>query len=140
MWHSCRCSTRICVRPCACSSSRPPPASRERSSSRGMKLPPLNPRDYQDIVRRALDEDLVNAAGDARDITTDSIVPATVRARGRFVPNADCVVAGLDVAAECFRALESDVQITVHHPDGAKCTSGTVVAEVLASARTLLVG
>jgi nicotinate-nucleotide pyrophosphorylase (carboxylating) len=105
-----------------------------------MKLPPLNPRDYQDIVRRALDEDLVNAAGDARDITTDSIVPATVRARGRFVPNADCVVAGLDVAAECFRALESDVQITVHHPDGAKCTSGTVVAEVLASARTLLVG
>jgi nicotinate-nucleotide pyrophosphorylase (carboxylating) len=113
--------------------------SRERLSLRGMKLPPLDPRDYQDIVRRALDEDLINAAGEARDITTDSTVPPSVRARGRFVLKTDCVVAGLDIAAECFRALENDTQITVHHSDGSPCTSGTVVAEVVASARTLLI-
>jgi len=64
-----------------------------------MKLLPLDPRDYQDIVRRALDEDLVNAAGDARDITTESTVPPEIRARGRFVLKADCVIAGLDVAS-----------------------------------------
>ena len=105
-----------------------------------MKLPPLDPRDYQDIVRRALDEDLVNAAGDARDITTESTVPPEIRARGRFVLKADCVIAGLDVATECFRALESDVHITIHHADGARCPSGTIAADVVASARTLLVG
>ena len=53
-----------------------------------MKLPPLDPRDCQDIVRRALDEDLIDAAG-------------------------------LDVAFECFRALEPEAEMTVHRGDGA---------------------
>jgi len=105
-----------------------------------MKLSPLDPRDYQDIVRRALDEDLVNAVGDARDVTTESTVPASVRARGRFVVNADCVIAGLDVAAECFRALEPDAEVAVHLPDGSRCDAGAVAADIVASARTLLVG
>jgi nicotinate-nucleotide pyrophosphorylase (carboxylating) len=105
-----------------------------------MKLPPLDPRDYQDIVRRALDEDLIDAAGDAKDVTTEATVPVAVRARGRFVVKADCVVAGLDVAFECFRALEPEAEITVHSSDGTTCRSGDVVAEVVASARTLLVG
>jgi nicotinate-nucleotide pyrophosphorylase (carboxylating) len=105
-----------------------------------MKLSPLDPRDYQDIVRRALDEDLVNAAGDARDVTTESTVPPSVRARGRFVVNADCVIAGLDVAAECFSALEPDAEVAVHLPDGSRCDAGAVAADIVASARTLLVG
>ncbi|OLE87469.1 MAG: hypothetical protein AUG08_11815 [Acidobacteria bacterium 13_1_20CM_2_55_15] len=46
-----------------------------------MKLPPLDPRDYQDIVRRALDEDLIDAAGDAKDVTAEATVPAAARAR-----------------------------------------------------------
>ncbi len=47
-----------------------------------MKLPPLDPRDYQDIVRRALDEDLIDAAGDAKDVTAEATVPAAARAGG----------------------------------------------------------
>jgi nicotinate-nucleotide pyrophosphorylase (carboxylating) len=105
-----------------------------------MKLPPLDPRDYQVIVRRALDEDLIDAAGDAKDVTTEATVPASVRARGRFVTKADCVVAGIDVAFECFRALEPDAELTVYSGDGAACRSGDVAADVVASARTLLVG
>jgi nicotinate-nucleotide pyrophosphorylase (carboxylating) len=105
-----------------------------------MKLPPLDPRHYQVVVRRALDEDLIDAAGNARDVTTEATVPASVRARGRFVIKADMVVAGLDVAFECFRALEPDAEMTVHCGDGAACRSGDVAAEVTASARTLLVG
>ncbi|HYU53147.1 MAG TPA: hypothetical protein VEK37_09400 [Gemmatimonadaceae bacterium] len=84
-----------------------------------MKLPPLDPRDYQDIVRRALDEDLIDAAGDAKDVTAEATVPAAARARGRFVMNADCVATGLDVAFECFRALEPEAEMTVHRGDGA---------------------
>jgi nicotinate-nucleotide pyrophosphorylase (carboxylating) len=105
-----------------------------------MKLPPLDPRDYQDIVRRAMDEDLIDAAGDAKDVTTEATVPASMHARGRFVMKADCVVAGLDVAFECFRALEPEAKITVHRGDGATCHPGDVAAEVVASARTLLAG
>jgi len=33
--------------------------------------------------------------------------------------NADCVAAGLDVAFECFRALEPEAEMTVHRGDGA---------------------
>jgi len=105
-----------------------------------MKLPPLDPREYQDIVRRALDEDLIGAGGDAKDVTTEATVPSSIRARGRFVAKVDCVIAGLDVAFECFRALEPDAEMTVFHGDGAPCRHGDVAAEIVASARTLLVG
>ena len=105
-----------------------------------MKLSPLDPRDYQDIVRRALDEDLIDASGNAKDITTEATVPPSIRGRGRFIVNTECVIAGLDVAAECFRALAADVDVVVHRGDGSRCAAGAVAAEVIASARTLLVG
>ena len=101
-----------------------------------MSLSPLEPGEYRDIVQRALDEDL----GGARDVTTDATVPAIARARGVFVANGDCVVAGLDVAFECFRAMDSAVQITVRKADGERCRAGETIAEIAGSARTLLVG
>jgi len=101
-----------------------------------MSLSPLEPAEYRDIVQRALDEDL----GGARDVTTDATVPAIARARGVFIANADCVVAGLDIAFECFRAMDSAVQITVRKPDGERCRAGETIAEIAGSARTLLVG
>ena len=101
-----------------------------------MSLSPLNPADYRDIVRRALDEDL----GGGRDITTEATLGVEVRARGRFRVNADCVVAGLDVAFECFRALQPDAQISVLKGDGTRCRAGESAAFIVASARTLLVG
>ena len=101
-----------------------------------MSLSPLEPGEYRDIVQRALDEDL----GGARDVTTDATVPPIARARGVFVANADCVVAGLDVAFECFRAMDSAVQITVRKADGERCRAGETIAEIAGSARTLLVG
>ena len=105
-----------------------------------MKLQPLDPRDYQDIVRRALDEDLIDAGGNASDITTEATVSPSVRGRGRFIVNVDCVIAGIDVAAECFRALEADVDVVVYRADGSRCAVGAVAAEIVASARTLLIG
>ena len=101
-----------------------------------MSLLPLKSDDYRDVVRRALDEDL----GGAADITTESTVLAIARARGRFVVKADCILAGLDVAFECFRALEPDVQTTVRKADGERCRNGEVIAEIAGTARTLLVG
>jgi len=105
-----------------------------------MNLHPLDPSLYLDLVRRALDEDLCNAAGRRADITTDATVPASVRARGAFVVKANCVLAGLDVALECFRLLDANVQTTVRKGDGQRCLEGEVVAEISGAARTLLVG
>jgi nicotinate-nucleotide pyrophosphorylase (carboxylating) len=100
-----------------------------------MNPPHLDAASFRETVRRALDEDL----GAAGDITTDSTVPAGARARGQFLVKAGCVLAGLDVALEAFRLLEPDVQISRRISDGASCRPGDVVAEVVGSARTLLI-
>jgi nicotinate-nucleotide pyrophosphorylase (carboxylating) len=100
-----------------------------------MKPLPLDVESYREVVRRALDEDLSTAG----DITTDATVPAGVRARGQFLIKADCIVAGLDVALEAFRILEPGVQVSIRKPDGSACRAGDVVAEVVGTARTLLV-
>jgi nicotinate-nucleotide pyrophosphorylase (carboxylating) len=100
----------------------------------------LDPGDYRDLVRRALEEDLGTVLGSAHDVTTEATVPAIARARGAFIANADCVIAGLDVAFECFRALDPAVQTVVRKGDGEGCRAGETIGEVAGSARTLLVG
>ena len=99
-----------------------------------MKLSPPNVESYRDIVRRALEEDV-----GAGDITTQAVVPPEVLARGVFLVKADCVLAGLDVALEAFRILEPGVQTSVRKGDGERCAAGDVVAEVVGTARTLLI-
>jgi nicotinate-nucleotide pyrophosphorylase (carboxylating) len=98
-------------------------------------LTPLDPSRYRDLVRHALDEDVGTG-----DITTDAIVAADQRARGIFIVKTDCVLAGLDVALEVFRQLESDVRVAIHRRDGDPCEPGAQIAEVAGRARTLLVG
>jgi len=104
-----------------------------------MSLSPLDSHDYRDIVRRALEEDLGESLDVAADVTTRVTVPATARARGAFILNADCVLAGLDVAFECFRVLDSAVQVVVRRGDGERCRRGEIAAEITGSARTLLI-
>ena len=95
----------------------------------------LDPSLYRDIVRRALDEDL-----GAGDLTTAAIVPADTRASGVFLVKDDCVLAGLDVALEAFRQLEPNVRIVLNRQDGERCHAGEEIAEVVGSARALLMG
>ena len=101
-----------------------------------MKLSPLDPGVYRDIVRRALEEDL----GGRSDITTEAAVDMSARGRGDIRVKADCVIAGLDIALECFRAVQPDAQMATLKCDGTRVPAGTLVACVAAKARTLLVG
>jgi nicotinate-nucleotide pyrophosphorylase (carboxylating) len=98
-------------------------------------LTPLDPTQYRDLVRQALDEDVGPG-----DITTGAIVQRSQRARGIFLVKADCVLAGMDVAIEVFRQLEPDVQVTFLRHDGDRCAPGDVIARVAGSAPTLLTG
>jgi len=99
---------------------------------------PLDPSEYRDIVRRALEEDVRGG-----DITTLATVAPAQRARGVFLAKADCIVAGLDVAFEAFRqaaAGDTPPCVEAAKSDGDRCASGDAIATVTGSARTLLVG
>jgi nicotinate-nucleotide pyrophosphorylase (carboxylating) len=95
----------------------------------------LDPADYRDLVGRALEEDVRGG-----DITTNATVDPAQKARGVFLVKADCVLAGLDVAFEAFRHLDPDVRTTARSRDGDACRAGDEIAEVVGSARALLVG
>ncbi len=94
---------------------------------------PLEPGTYREIVRRALAEDLGWG-----DITTEATVDPALRARGVILAKSDCVVAGLDVAAEAFRQLDPAADFKVRMADGARCANGDIVADVRGSAAAML--
>ena len=98
-------------------------------------MTPLDPSEYRDLVRRALDEDVGGG-----DITTDATVRPDQRARGVFIVKEECVLAGLDVALEAFRQLDRDVHVTLRRHDGDRSSAGEDIGEVVGTARALLVG
>ena len=66
----------------------------------------LDPAVVDDVVRRALEEDV--GPGDA---TTDLTVPPGARARARITQKASGVVFGLEAAEKTFRALDPEVRL-----------------------------
>jgi nicotinate-nucleotide pyrophosphorylase (carboxylating) len=99
-------------------------------------LAPLYPIIYEDIVRRALLEDL----GRAGDLTTDAVVPAEARARADLVARAEGRIAGLEVAAAAFRLLDGRAAVEVLVQDGCDAPAGATIAEVSGPARAILSG
>jgi nicotinate-nucleotide pyrophosphorylase (carboxylating) len=93
------------------------------------------PADITSIIKRALEEDI--QTGDA---TTNSIVPIDATLHGRIVAKQNGVVAGLEVAAAVFHALNAEVSFRSVVTDGAVVTNRTTVAELNGSARALLTG
>ena len=93
------------------------------------------PGAYDDLVRRALEEDLGRG-----DMTTNALVGQTDRARGTFVAKSACTLAGLEVAVEAFRQLDGEVTATFRFKDGDDCSAGAELGSVAGSARALLSG
>ena len=86
------------------------------------------------VVRAALLEDL----GRAGDLTTDSIVPAALRAETALVARQSGIVAGLDAAALAFRLVDPAIQVRVERPDGTRLKAGDRIAVVAGPARGML--
>jgi nicotinate-nucleotide pyrophosphorylase (carboxylating) len=101
-----------------------------------VSVPSLPPLLYEDVVRRALAEDL----GRAGDITTDATVPADRAGEAALVARAPGCVAGLAVALSVFRALDPAATAEVLQPDGSGVAGAEVLARVRARARALLTG
>ena len=93
----------------------------------------LDPASYREIVRRALAEDVRWG-----DVTTEGVVPAELTATGVIVVHTACVLAGLDVAMECFRQLDPHVSVDAARREGERCESGTELARLRGGAAALL--
>src|SRR4051794_3618799 len=100
---------------------------------RSVPFAPLEPALYRETVRRALAEDLGWG-----DVTTEATVDPLLRARGVILAKCDCVIAGLDVAAEAFSQLDPAATFTKQLEDGQRCAPGTTVAVVRGSAAAML--
>jgi nicotinate-nucleotide pyrophosphorylase (carboxylating) len=86
-----------------------------------------------DPVAIALAEDV----GDG-DITTDSFVPAELRAAGQIVAREKAIVAGTLTAAEVFRRVDPTAEVEILRPDGQEVAAGDTIMEVRARARAIL--
>lgn len=88
------------------------------------------------LVRVALLEDL----GRAGDITTDAIVPDSLRTRCILQAREPGIVAGLDLARISFALVDPRLVFTIHRGDGTAIVPGDRIATVEGSARGVLIG
>src|SRR5262245_33398068 len=89
---------------------------------------------YEDLVRRALLEDL----GRAGDLTSDAIIPQDKQAAMALVARQPGIVAGLDVAALAFRLIDPAVTFDRECADGSEISAGQTLARIRGGARALL--
>lgn len=95
----------------------------------------LDTSKYRELLGTFLAEDI-----GAGDITTTTLVPATMRARGELVARVPLVLAGLDLFVEIFRLLDPTAAAEISRHDGEGLTAGELPARFQASAHALLNG
>jgi nicotinate-nucleotide pyrophosphorylase (carboxylating) len=97
--------------------------------------PLLDASACHNLLRSFLAEDIGTG-----DITTETTVPATQRARGEVISKAPLVLAGIELFLEVFRLLDVTTMAEIFSYDGEELAPGKVPARVDASARALLTG
>ena len=88
-----------------------------------------------EAVVRALSEDLVED-----DVTTRWSVPADATVQATVIARQHGVVAGLEVLKEVYRQVDPSVRLVTHVEDGKGVTSGTHLARLHGSARSVVTG
>ena len=90
--------------------------------------------DLQDFVERVLAEDL----GKGGDVTSTAAIDAGARLTARMNARQAIVVAGAEIGAALFRALDSDIKIELLANDGEKTIKGASLMRLTGNARALL--
>jgi nicotinate-nucleotide pyrophosphorylase (carboxylating) len=90
--------------------------------------------DLDEFVARVLAEDL----GTGGDVTSNATIDADARFAAAMNARESVVVAGLDVAAAFFRALDPDVAIEQLASDGDRVEAGDVLMRLSGNARAML--
>ncbi len=100
------------------------------------KIHPIDWKRVDILIDLALEEDL----GENGDITTNSVIPADLKAKAILLAKQDLVIAGLPIAERLFKKIDPAITFVAKVQDGAVCKKGDVLAEMYGSARALLTG
>jgi nicotinate-nucleotide pyrophosphorylase (carboxylating) len=87
-----------------------------------------------ELIISALEEDL----GATGDITTDAVIAPDARSAGAIVARRSGCVAGIGVAAACFRVLDPELEVIERARDGDIVVPGAVLIEVSGRTRSIL--
>ena len=88
-----------------------------------------------DIIKNALEEDIGKG-----DITTNLIVPKSLKVKAIILVKEEGIIAGLPFAEKVFKTLDKKILFKRKIKEGAKVKKGTIVAEIEGNARAILIG
>jgi nicotinate-nucleotide pyrophosphorylase (carboxylating) len=89
--------------------------------------------EVEQLIDLALREDIGSG-----DVTAQYFVPAEKQSRAFMLVKDEGVIAGLDIAEEIFKKIDSSLVVRQLVADGAEVTHGVRVMEITGSARSLL--
>jgi nicotinate-nucleotide pyrophosphorylase (carboxylating) len=90
--------------------------------------------DLMDFIRRTLGEDL----GQGGDVTSKATIAENARFSAEMNARQEIVVAGMEIAAGFFRAIDGNVRIEQLVEDGARVQLGAVLMRLQGNARAML--
>jgi nicotinate-nucleotide pyrophosphorylase (carboxylating) len=90
--------------------------------------------DLNEFVQRVLAEDL----GSGGDVTSRATIAEDARFTAAMNPRQSIVVAGLEIAAEFFRAMDRDIEIKLLANDGDRVNAGATLMHLAGKARGML--
>ncbi len=90
--------------------------------------------DLDAFVRSTLAEDL----GSGGDVTSQAVIPPDARLAAEMASRDPVTVAGLEIGAAFFRALDPAATVTLLAKDGDRVRAGTVLMRIVGNARALL--
>ena len=99
-----------------------------------MNQPTLFPFQYEDLIRRALQEDL----GIAGDLTTNSLISPEQTAEAKIISREEGRIAGLEIALTAFKLLDPGLTYILHHQDGDDVPANKPIVTIQGRARALL--
>jgi nicotinate-nucleotide pyrophosphorylase (carboxylating) len=87
------------------------------------------------LIQAAIEEDIGRG-----DITTEATIAEHVTYQARVIAKQEIVLAGMDVFAEVYAALDKAVLIKPSYKDGDVLSAGAIIAHLEGRARSLLAG
>jgi len=85
------------------------------------------------LIDLALEEDIGGG-----DITSETLIPADLRAKTTLLAKADGVLAGVDLAKLVFIKVDPDLKFKTLLKDGTELHPGNVIGTITGNARSIL--
>ena len=92
-----------------------------------------SPKILEKLIRQALKEDIGKG-----DITSEAIIPAAREFNGKIITKENGIIAGLEVAGQCFQQVNPAIEFHPQVVDGTAIQRGEILAHLKGSARDIL--